>query len=263
MMAFSREYSFGAINYISTGLTVASTVAMYTIPVIGIALKAVQLIYNFIAGNQQKKKMEHMLANQYIEDSIRMGKEVLISYGYNQELVNQLPIAGLYSIPNLYDDKQALMNVLRVYGIDPSRFIYEAPVLPPEETGNLERDLRVRELLIYMEYDQEQLKKTDWRINVNTFDALHKLSTVTSGEEANIQIERINGLLTKAGIDPTKFMQTILQNKPVINTVPSPTGVVTDTALQIPGVEVQKAGFSISPVMIAVGIGILLLSKLK
>ncbi len=266
MMAFSQEYSFGAINYISSGLSVAS-LAANLIPgvgtVVSIVLKAVNLIYGFITGDQQRSKMEHMLVNQYIQQSIQMGKEVLISYGYNKELVNQLPIAGLYAIPNLYDDKQALINELSIYGIDASRFIYEAPVLKPQFTGNIERDLRVRELLIYTGYDSEQVNKTDWKINVNIFDALNKLSTASTGDEMNTQIERTRGLLSTAGLDPTKFMQTILQSKPAADTVPSPTAVITNTALQAPGAEVQKAGFSLSPLIIVIGIGILVLSQTK
>lgn len=283
-MAFSQEYSFEGFGQMSpvslaiTGTRTAVTVASYAVPsipsalglsaaalvgVVGIALAAVSMIYNYITGNQQRKKIEHKLANQYIEDSIKMGKEVLVSYGYNPELVNRLPIGGLYSIPNLYEDKQALMNVLSIYGVDASRFIYEAPVLKPEFTGNIERDLRVRELLTYMGYNQEELNKTDWRINVNTFDALHKLSTTSTKEEANIQIERINELLLNVGLDPTKFMETLLPSKTTSDIVPSPTAVVTDTALQISEVEVQKTGFSISPIIIAIGISILLLSRIK
>lgn len=295
MMAFSQEYSFEGFGQVAlpkdpmslavTGTRAAITVASYAVPsggagvigiptgggsiiglsstvlgIAGLALTAIVTIYSYINGQRQREKMEHQLANQYIQESIQMGKQVLISYGYNPELVNQLPIAGLYAIPNLYNDKQALLNELSIYGIDASRFIYEAPVLKPEFTGNIERDLRVRELLIYTGYNAEQVNKTDWRVNINTFDSLNKLSTASTKDEVNTQIERTKGLLSMEGLDPTKFVQTVL---PSI-TVPAPTAVATDTALlQAPEVGVQKVGFSLSPLLIMVGVGILILFKMK
>jgi hypothetical protein len=215
------------IDPVSVGLSVASLAATYVIPVVGLALTALKVVYSFVTGNRKKRKAIREARRQLALAFNQIGTELIRqTYGmqipeWSTELYgNYHKLGQLFYYwrknPENETNRKELVTYLKNWGIEPSRimggeFVKDNEMLNYEEeyVCGPEKYLTGKEALIDLGYTEEQLAHLPYDFFVRAFDIINNIRLAITEEQALLIKRDLENHLKSGGLDPLVVFKTV------------------------------------------------------